>query len=104
MWLFLIGSSSQYSKVATTTDTIAGYKIAEIGFDHVKLAASSNQMVNLPVGSQMKRRDNGPVVVGGKCRTSRGIKRAGEFRQIGGRQSDHQQRRGRRDQATHEET
>lgn len=55
-----VGNNSQYSKVATTKDTIAGYKIAEIGFDHVKLAAAGNRTFNLPVGSQMKRRDNGP--------------------------------------------
>lgn len=57
---FFDGNSSQYNKVATTSDTIAGYKIAEIGFDHVKLAAAGNQTVNMIVGSQMRRRDNGP--------------------------------------------
>ncbi len=57
---FFDGSSSLYNKAVTTQGTIAGYKIAEIAFDHVKLAAASNQTVNLPVGSQMKRRDNGP--------------------------------------------
>src|SRR5262249_26120176 len=43
-----------------TSDTIAGYKIAEIGFDHVKLAATGDQTINMVVGSQMRRRDNGP--------------------------------------------
>lgn len=57
---FFDGSSSEYSKAVTPKDTIAGYKIAEIAFDHVKLAASSNQTINLPIGSQMKRQDNGP--------------------------------------------
>jgi hypothetical protein len=57
---FFDGSSSQYSKAVTSKDTIAGYKIAEIAFDHVKLAAASNQTINLPIGSQMKRQDNGP--------------------------------------------
>lgn len=57
---FFDGNSSQFNKAVTTRDTIAGYKITEIAFDHVKLMAASNQTINLPVGSQMKRRDNGP--------------------------------------------
>lgn len=57
---FFDGSSSEYSKAVTRADSIAGYKIAEITFNHVKLAAGSNQTINLPVGSQMKRQDNGP--------------------------------------------
>ncbi len=57
---FFDGSSSQFSKAVTPKDTIAGYKIAEIAFDHVKLTAASNQTINLPIGSQMKRQDNGP--------------------------------------------
>lgn len=57
---FFDGNSSRYNKAVTTKDTIAGYKIAEIAFDHVELMAASNQTINLPVGSQMKRRDNGP--------------------------------------------
>lgn len=57
---FFEGSSSQYNKAVTPADTIAGYRIAEIAFDHVKLAAASNQTINLPIGSQMKRQDNGP--------------------------------------------
>jgi hypothetical protein len=57
---FFDGNSVQYNRAVTTKDMIAGYKVAEIAFDHVKLMAASNQTVNLPVGSQMKRRDNGP--------------------------------------------
>ncbi|MDB6066293.1 MAG: hypothetical protein JWR26_2501 [Pedosphaera sp.] len=59
-YAFFEGTSSQYRKVLAPSDTIAGYKISEIGDDHVMLAASSNQVINLRVGMQMKRQDGGP--------------------------------------------
>jgi hypothetical protein len=59
-YAFFEGTSSQYRKVLAPSDIIAGYKISEIGDDHVMLAASSNQVINLRVGMQMKRQDGGP--------------------------------------------
>jgi hypothetical protein len=55
-------SSSLYRKVMKTGETIAGYRIAEItpNLDSIKLAASSNQVVEMKVGMQMRRRNNGP--------------------------------------------
>ncbi len=55
-------SSSLYRKVLKTGETIAGYRIAEItpNLDSIKLAASSNQVVEMKVGMQMRRRENGP--------------------------------------------
>jgi hypothetical protein len=59
-YAFFTGSSPEYQKTLKAADTIAGYKIAEIAPDFIKLAASSNQFINLAMGAQMKRRDGGP--------------------------------------------
>ncbi len=59
-YAFFTGSSSEYQKTLKAADTIAGYKIAEIAPDYIKLAASSNQFINLTMGAQMRRRDGGP--------------------------------------------
>jgi len=55
-------ASSLYRKTLKAGDTIAGYRIAEItpDLDAIKLAASSNQVVTMKVGMEMRRRDNGP--------------------------------------------
>ena len=55
-------ASSLYRKTLFAGDTIAGYRIAEItpDLDAVKLAASSNQVVTMRVGMQMRRSNNGP--------------------------------------------
>src|SRR5262249_49610823 len=63
---FFDSNSSQYRKTAKPQETIAGYKIAEIGHDSVKLAAGSNQTFNLPIGNQMRRQDDGPWSLGGR--------------------------------------
>ena len=100
---FFDGSSSQYSKAVTPADTIAGYKIAEIAFDHVKLAAASNQTINLPVGSQMKRQDNGPwSLVENPEPAAESSAPATSDKPADKPTSE--QRRGRRDQTTYAET
>ena len=43
----------------SSEDMIAGYKIAEIAPTGVKLSAGSNQTINLPVGAQLRRVENG---------------------------------------------
>ena len=59
-YAFFSGSTSQYSKTVQPSDVIAGYRIAEITNNAVKLAASSNKVINLMVGMQMRREDRGP--------------------------------------------
>jgi hypothetical protein len=58
---FFEGSSSQFNQVLKTSDTIGGFKITEVTPNSVKLASTStnNQPVELPVGMQLKRQDEG---------------------------------------------
>jgi hypothetical protein len=67
---FFDGSSPEYRKALKPADSIAGYKIADIGANHVRLEANG-QAVELRVGMQMKREgeaewtvSEGPVVSG----------------------------------------
>jgi len=57
---FFDGSGYEYHKTLKPADTIAGYRIADIGPYGVKLLAASNQVINLSVGMQMRRVDGGP--------------------------------------------
>ena len=85
---FFMGSSSEYQKTLKPADTIADYKIAEIAPDYVKLAASSNQVINMPVGAQMRRRDGGPwglaVLAGAEAEASPGADAASDQPTTGG--------------------
>ncbi len=54
---FFDGSSSDYRKALQPEDTIAGYKIAEIAPNHVKLESTNSQPVELLVGMQMRKQD-----------------------------------------------
>jgi hypothetical protein len=56
---FFSGSRSQYQKALKLDDTIAGYKVASIGENSVKLAQGTNQ-IELRMGMQMRREENGP--------------------------------------------
>ncbi len=58
-YAFFDGNSAFYRKVAKPSDTIAGYKVAEVGPNSVKLTASDGKEVVLPVGMQMRRFDEG---------------------------------------------
>jgi len=53
---FFDGTDSSYRKALKAGDSIAGYKIAEIAADGVKLEAEGKQ-VELNVGMQMKKQD-----------------------------------------------
>ena len=55
---FFDGSGSEFKKVLKTGDTIAGYRIAEITSDAVRLEVNGAQ-TELRVGMQMKREDEG---------------------------------------------
>ncbi len=54
---FFDGTGSSYRKALKAGDTIAGYKIAEITADRVKLEADGKQ-VELSVGMQMKKQED----------------------------------------------
>ncbi len=56
---FFSGSSSQYQKALKTSETIAGYKITNIGENTVKLTEGTNQ-IELRIGMQMRREEEGP--------------------------------------------
>jgi hypothetical protein len=57
-YAFFDGTSSSYRKTLQNNDSIAGYKIAEIAPDGVKLAAGTNQ-VELHVGMKLRRQSEG---------------------------------------------
>jgi hypothetical protein len=57
---FFDGTSTAYRKTVKPADTIAGYKINDISSNHIQLAAANNQTIDLQVGMQMKRQDEGP--------------------------------------------
>jgi hypothetical protein len=56
---FFDGTSAEYRKALRLTDTIAGYKVASITPNSVKLATSTNQF-ELSVGSALRREEDGP--------------------------------------------
>lgn len=53
------GSSSEFRKSLKAGEKIAGFQVAEVALDHVKLMSTNNTAVNLRIGSQMKRQDEG---------------------------------------------
>jgi len=56
---FFDGTSSEYKKALKLTDSIAGYKVANIAPNGVKLASGTNEL-ELSVGAQLRREENGP--------------------------------------------
>jgi hypothetical protein len=56
---FFDGSSFEYRKALKMSDVIAGYKVANITPDAVNLASGTNQL-ELKVGMQLRREDQGP--------------------------------------------
>jgi len=60
---FFEGSSSEYQKVLEASGNIAGYKVAEVAASHVKLESTNGQTIELPVGMQMKKEDEGAWTV-----------------------------------------
>lgn len=66
-YAFFDGTGGQFrNKTLGRAEKIGGYTVSEITSSAVKLAASSNEVVNLRVGMQMRRENNGPwkVVAG----------------------------------------
>lgn len=60
LFAFFGGSSSAYRKVLGPDDTIAEFHIKEIAYDHVCLSVSNEPPVELHVGSQLRREEDGP--------------------------------------------
>lgn len=58
IFAFFDGSSSQLTKVMKANDVIAGHKLLSISANSVKLEADGKES-ELPVGSQMRREDEG---------------------------------------------
>lgn len=65
---FFDGSSSQYRKVLKPSDKIAGYEITNVTPDKVQLVADG-KTVDLKVGMQMRREDEGPWALSGPAPT-----------------------------------
>src|SRR5438876_1967923 len=65
-YAFFDGTGSSYRKAIKTGDTIAGYKVAGISADHVKLEANGQQ-IELSVGVQMKKQDEGEWQLAGRA-------------------------------------
>ena len=56
---FFDGTSSEYKKALKLTDAIAGYKVTNIAPNGVKLASGTNEL-ELSVGAQLRREEDGP--------------------------------------------
>jgi hypothetical protein len=90
------GTQSEYHKVLERGARIGGHTIAEIGFDHVKLVSGTNA-IELKVGAQMRRSDDGTWTVGQQSELGSGFASVGtdfgrsdrrsEFNRGGGRTS-----------------
>ena len=70
IFAFFGGSSSEYRKTLGPDDSIAGYRIKEITYDHVSLAVSNEPPVELRVGAQMRREEDGPWAIAAHAETS----------------------------------
>ena len=65
---FFDGTSSEYKKALKLSDGIAGYKVTNIAPNGVKLASGTNEL-NLSVGAQLRREENGPWLLSGQSTT-----------------------------------
>jgi hypothetical protein len=63
---FFDGSGSSYRKAVKTGDLIAGYKVVDISADRVNLEANGQQL-ELNVGVQMKKQDEGEWQLAGRA-------------------------------------
>jgi hypothetical protein len=82
---FFEGSSSQLTKVMKANDVVAGHKLVSISANSVMLEADGRQ-IELPVGSQMRREDEGAWQV---------AEARGGFQCCNGRQRDSSEREDR---------
>ena len=66
---FFEGSISQYQKVLEASNTIGDYTISEITTSHVKLQGTNGQAIEMPVGMQMKREEEGEWMLSERAET-----------------------------------
>jgi hypothetical protein len=76
------GTSSDYHKVLGTDGKIAGYTIAQIGHDSVKLVSGTNE-INLRVGMQMRRSPDGKWAASESSDTSYAFNSGSRSRNVG---------------------
>lgn len=69
---FFDGTDSQYRKVLQPTDSIAGFKIAEVAPTCVKLQTTNGQILELCVGMQMRHREEEGWQLAGTAEASTG--------------------------------
>jgi hypothetical protein len=63
---FFDGTSSDYKKALKLTDSIAGYKVTNITPNAVRLASGTNE-IDLSVGAQLRREEDGPWRLSGQA-------------------------------------
>jgi hypothetical protein len=68
LFAFFDGTSSEYRKALKLGDSIANYKVTNITPNTVNIASGTNQ-VELRVGMQMRREEQGPWSLGGSSQT-----------------------------------
>ena len=56
---FFDGSSSEFRKVVKPGDSFAGFKIADVSWNRVKLVSANGTPMEMAIQSQMKRLDEG---------------------------------------------
>ena len=61
------GSSPTYKKSASPNEVVAGFKIADIGPNSIKLITTNSQVLEMKVGMAMRRQDNGPWALTGQA-------------------------------------
>lgn len=65
-YAFFDGTESQYNTVLKEGEQIAGHTITEVVNDSIQLQTTNDLKIELPIGMQMKRQEEGPwqVIVG----------------------------------------
>jgi len=74
-YAFFDGSGSDFRKVAKPDDLIAGFKITEVAPTCVKLEMTNGQIIELCVGMQMKKLEEGDWQLAGKADAADGTSR-----------------------------
>jgi len=74
-YAFFDGSTSDFRKVAKPADSIAGFKITEVAPTCVKLEMTNGQILELCVGMQMKKLEEGDWQLAGKADAAEGTSR-----------------------------
>jgi hypothetical protein len=74
-YAFFDGSASDFRKVAKPADSIAGFRITEVAPTCVKLEMTNGQILELCVGMQMKKIEEGDWQLAGKADAAEGTSR-----------------------------